>query len=107
MVMMNMEAKQVGKMVQVVMDIQGEKGHLTVEAEGVNYYEALGACFARLMQQETLTNDLKVTWIRVRPQTQECTVIQELQDGQPVNVRWGNDLFADLFAPVYTYLKDL
>lgn len=107
MVMMNLEAKQVGETVQVLMDILGERNHLQITAEGPNLYEAVGRCIAKLMQEQGYRQNLKVTWVRCRPQLEECTVIQELREGSPVRVRWGISLFADLFEPVYTYLKNL
>lgn len=105
--MMNMEAKQIEGQVQVTMDILGEQNHLQVSAQGPSLYEAVGACIAKLMAEQSYRQDLKVTWVRCRPQLEECTVIQELQEGFPVRVRWGTSLFADFFEPVYTFLKNL
>lgn len=105
--MMNMEAKQVGEQVQINMNILGEQNHLQITAEGPTLYEAIGACIAKLMAAQNYRQDLKVTWVRCRPQLEECTVVQELAEGFPLRVRWGTNLFADLFEPVYMYLKNL
>lgn len=104
----NIDCKHGENTVQVNMDIQGENRHLEITGEGPSIYEALGACIAALMREqgsERIENDLKITWVHCMPHVEEWTVIQEMKDGQPISVRWGTSLFADLFEPVYQYLK--
>lgn len=127
----NIDFKYLGDTVQAIMDIQGENQRFQVTGQGPTLYEALGRCFAQLMHdkisaekaiereangegesanakgEEEVEKELKVTWVYCKPGVEEWTIIQELENGHPTNVRWGTNLFADLFQPVYQYLKEL
>ncbi len=107
MVLLNLECQKSNEGVYITMEVQGEKTHISTTISGQNLYEALGLLLDKLMKGQKINPEFKLTWVHSSPQTHELTVIQELRDGTAVDVRWGTNLFEDLFTPIYRHLKDL